>query len=1318
VEIPYEELDSVVPLQGMLGYLNFSEGKPDARFQKQISDAHQFLTDRGAAEAWKDLIGLLQRKLHSLQEGGSSAFRESAQAAAVLSLVADQMLPAYRGHHADLLFHHSDAKIFQPFFLARVFEAVLAQGPPWTETDRIVTAALKKLNDYVGHRPIAILETRPQGEPYAHERIRPVPLYIRGAGVAAGPYHDVMALALEILEKTDAAILADAGLDLELLDELAVDPRAYDQGHPVNRRPNYVFGEWDPHHLDQQGRFRRYVVRQITLDGLLARLSAVENLDREELLFEAAAVLAGTMLMAMGISGPSPTNYDSTATLATLMPRIAQFRDAFYADLLRTLPETHKRRLAEEEKTSRQPFGGARQHLNEYLARHRALQLQQRHLALLFSEMGYPEASRQEACRLPAASVRVVSEILSRLRTGQRLVERGELDRTAALLDDVEELLHRGIECGALADPWNILGFQAMFPLASAQEDSVRDTRIDDLVFLLEGVFNLYSALLSEAGAAGQGELISQTLPKLRRLSAWWDRFASAEVQDVRRLLGAELTASAEHVSRSLRLWHERDEGLADLPFWKKHLGGFRSPHAFARVIDPLLRKEDYTAAMGLLMAWLSQVEQIPLSEGDESFHALTLRWMLGMTRRRTPLTGADDQARRMRTADESDSALVRKFFDHLEANAEEYWSVPEIELASGTADRTDEDEGESVYEAAYEDVTFRDSADDEHEGAVYDLGEPRAEFELAADAERLVKRLQFLSTLARSWQIAAFGIVRAEPQVEDDRQALARWALTAEQHKRQLLDLLDAIHGQAVPEPSGSQESMIEFDRQRLLKLRLLHTAIAAALDMHLASGTLRTAATYLASQGGASEAGVEVAASTPPWEPAAMQIERALWQGDPQGIRAALPAFLPRFEREPLLLPDLETGGNPREILRVRLTQSVMRALVANLPRLGLLRETYQLLKKARDMEQAIRPEGRSVTEFNLLFQTGLQAVIEAVAHSASQWQLPDQDLVRLLEQLSRPFLALWVSHSQSLQISSLETIRSEEEWTAQREFVRRYGRDLFHARFMTLGTLRGILHRGMEPYLQYLMQNPDPLHPVLLVEELDEQIPRDAAERLLANVLRAVVENYEEYKDYNTTTAQSDYGENLHLLLDFLRLKASYQRQEWQCRTLWVVHGVLARQGRESAARLWQEAFAQLVREPAERHLQELARLEQAHGIRLRTIRDRLEERFARPLAVDRLCAQIGPVMQAASEGEDNRMFAEFQKELQENTAAPVGVGLDVPAWIRQLEQEVERVRAAATSLSVIAEDTMRIPKQTITSEELQRQLEEWEQPLATE
>src|SRR5262249_46622435 len=161
-----------------------------------------------------------------------------------------------------------------------------------------------------------------------------IPLFIRGAGVAWGRYHDLVRKALEILGDADSAILADAYFDLDFLDELAVDPRAYDHGHPANRRPNHVFGEWDPHQIDIQGRYRCYVARQVTLDALLDRVAHPGDLAREELLFEAAAVLAGTILMATGTSGSGPATHDSFTTLATLMPRIARYRDAFYASLL------------------------------------------------------------------------------------------------------------------------------------------------------------------------------------------------------------------------------------------------------------------------------------------------------------------------------------------------------------------------------------------------------------------------------------------------------------------------------------------------------------------------------------------------------------------------------------------------------------------------------------------------------------------------------------------------------------------------------------------------------------------------------------------------------------------------------------------------------------------------------------------------------------------------------------------------------------------------------------------------------------------------
>src|SRR5205823_3665305 len=249
-----------VPLQGVLGYLNFSTGRPDPRFHKQLNDAFANLAYQRAPVLWQGLHDWLRRDLATLHAAGG-AFQDVHQASAVVQVVFARLLPEYRKHHTDLLAHQSDVMLFQPGFVARACEAVLAQGAPWDDEERLVRGALAQLNDYVGYRPIAILETRPRGEPYGHEKVRPIPLHLRGAGTLEGPYHDLILRTVDVLSATPAQLLADASFEIALLDELAMDPRAYDHAHPADKRPNYRFGEWDPHHLDAQGRYRRYVAR-------------------------------------------------------------------------------------------------------------------------------------------------------------------------------------------------------------------------------------------------------------------------------------------------------------------------------------------------------------------------------------------------------------------------------------------------------------------------------------------------------------------------------------------------------------------------------------------------------------------------------------------------------------------------------------------------------------------------------------------------------------------------------------------------------------------------------------------------------------------------------------------------------------------------------------------------------------------------------------------------------------------------------------------------------------------------------------------------
>ena len=923
--------------------------------------------------------------------------------------------------------------------------------------------------------------------------------------------------------------------------------------------------------------------------------------------------------------------------------------------------------------------------------------MQQRHLALIYAQMGYSEASREEAGRIPAVSVRMVSEILSRLTSGNLEAERGDLKRAAARLPEVEDLLHRGVGCGALADPWNVLGFQGLFPLSPAREDSMPDPRLGELVQVVEQTFNLYARLSSEAAAVGDEGLARSLTDGLERLGAWWDPFATVEVGDVRRVHGGEAAASARQVTAALAGWRQRGEAAADLAFWRGQMDQFRSPKAFSLVVDALLRKGDFRAALALLVSWVGQAEQVPLEDGAYSFHALALRWMLALTQ---PAGEADGAS--LPPPDER-RALVVRFFDYLEANAEEFWEVPALDVVESEAE---DEEEEDLYGAAYEDVTYEDSTDDS-EGAVSDGG-PAEEFDLEREGERLDRRLRFQTTLARLWQVAA----RLSGSEGGADAPAAGWLRAARDKRRRMLRLLDAVHAQPLPDPGGAYEALVEYDRRRVLKDQILYATIGAALHLTLAVGALRgmVGDSLRESPDDADE-------PAPPWEPAALLLEKALVHGEPVEAREALPSFTEGFRREMLEILPLAEGGAPRPVLRLRAAQTVLLALLANLPRLGLLRETFELLRAARAVEQAQPTRGRGLREFNQFFQAAFQTVVEAVVESAAGWpeeQRGDRELVAVLERLTGPFLALWAEFSRTTPLSVLETLPSEGEWQALQEFVKKYGGELFHARFMTLANLRGVLHRGAGAYLDHLRDNPDPLRPVKLLDALGRSVRREDAVRRLEIVLHAVVENYEEFKDYNTTTAQSDYGENLNILLEFLRLKAVYERHAWQMRPLILAHEVLARCGRDAAAVRWEQTLAQFTRERADRLLEELARLERAHGVRLGTVADRLGERFTRPLALDRLCALVEPAM-AEARGENGRTaFARLRKEVETFTATPAGVGLDVPTWLRRLEMEVQRVQAARTTIAALAEGFFRIPRRPLSYEELQRQLREWERP----
>ena len=118
----------------------------------------------------------------------------------------------------------------------------------------------------------------------------------------------------------------------------------------------------------------------------------------------------------------------------------------------------------------------------------------------------------------------------------------------------------------------------------------------------------------------------------------------------------------------------------------------------------------------------------------------------------------------------------IRRLFDFLEANAGPYWSVPTLAEARGGARSPAERSGpakanpseatpskrkpaadeESLFEAAYEGVVYRDSTRDGREGDTLESGPSRETAEVDALTRFFDPRLRFINTLAHAWSMAA----------------------------------------------------------------------------------------------------------------------------------------------------------------------------------------------------------------------------------------------------------------------------------------------------------------------------------------------------------------------------------------------------------------------------------------------------------------------------------------------------------------------------------------------------------------------------------
>ncbi len=1326
-----------------LGYLNFSSGDPAPKFLAALNGMCARLDEEKEAEdktpAWRRLGEALWDYLKFVQPT-SEVFSQDLQVRRALLFGFRYFFPQYRVWHKDLLFHLDDDTLFNAFSIGQAFYAILAErayetipeneadissgavflegkGEITPEIQSAVERVIARYDDFIGYRPIPVLRSRQKMQPYRHEWLHAVPLYVKGAGVVHGPYTKMVTKTLEILQDTNEFLLAEAMFDFERMEELTFDPRALDFEHPVNRRLNYHFGSWDPLHITNKGYFDRFVLIRSTILSIFSRVNSElckeHGIPREELELEASAVLAGTLLMGSSVSGWGPGARTSEDTFASLLPKVAKIRDTFYQNLMEKMPEPHVGRLRDEEKTLHQPFAAARQYFNRKLAKQRAEQYQNVQLGRLYAWMGYSDASNEMVMKVNVPSTRMRCEIDCLLTQSHLAIDREAVKEAIPKLYRIEEILHEGIECGAFLDPWYMLGFDGQFPLSMSVEDSTQDQRVDEMTSLVGSILALYSRILKETAAKGMVKEQNELMFRMQQMTEWWDQFGSLNLSEINSISGAETYESIQLVVTALKAWYEGGTAAGDIAFWRPRVVDFNSPKAYTLLIEALLDQKDPIASMALLINWLSQSELLKLDDGDYSFHALTLRWMEDIW---YPPTKEQRLLGRRGDKLQDNWKLACRFVDLIEANADVYGVAPSLELESAKKsnekgngkkksrnpeDELNEDAGEfgefgdfkeefeeesldDLFNAAWQDVTYHDSTDDGVDGSMMDgeaLRHSMEDFPLTSEMERISDRLLFIITQARLWKMASVFSIPFAKEHPERAEALESWSEQAEKHLRGLHTLIEDVKKFEVEKPDFMRPiAMMEYEKQLGMKFALLERLIATCSELMDAQRLMRIA--------DVENRILEIDT----WENATRCIIQSLVCGDPKRVKAVWESAMNLLAQEPILYEPIERGGDPIRMIRIRNILTVIQRLLVNLPVQGLLTETYRVLTIVQQMEREHPIGTRAITRYDALFDLGSKGIFRSILRSASKpgrskWT--PKTLIPLLDGMMEIMLKNWISHSHGIRISTMDAYQEPHDWNHLKDFIQKYGEDLFSPVQMNYSNLQAIHHEGVLAWLQSLEENCRNNENTFLGEEtlqgkkliddlLEKKYPIHRAERFLEVIIETLIERYGQFIDYNTTTTQSDDGSKLYMLFDFLRLLAQYDRLAWDMRPFINAHREMVYEKNYDVADSWYECVADRSGYQAKSFIRRYRKLCLKYGMTIKTIGDRLDERMVKPMAINKLCALLEPAIQEAKTGGETPSFTRFLELVREFTAVPSGTGYEPPSWLEEIENEINRYR----------------------------------------
>ena len=272
------------------------------------------------------------------------------------------------------------------------------------------------------------------------------------------------------------------------------------------------------------------------------------------------------------------------------------------------------------------------------------------------------------------------------------------------------------------------------------------------------------------------------------------------------------------------------------------------------------------------------------------------------------------------------------------------------------------------------------------------------------------------------------------------------------------LLELVEAVHRFPIPQPGGSHESMVEFDRQRMIKDSLLEQIIATCVE---------TAERRPAAPG---------RVGPRRWRSRRRQTRRRRRRLGRRAARPCWPATPPPSPdigpssssgspQQELLYVPLAKGGKPRRIVRARtpgpIARRPARLAAAAGPRFAK-RANCSMSPKTMEAEHPVGPG--AVTEYDRLFTSGYQAIVRCLVASADDWddereprqslrksnvRPSDTMLVEALQDLTESQLNRWLTHSRTLRLSVVERLSDRSRMASVRRVRRALRRRPVHAK-----------------------------------------------------------------------------------------------------------------------------------------------------------------------------------------------------------------------------------------------------------------------------